>query len=76
VVCSNAASLPEVCGQAAWLVDPLDIEGWAGAIETVLTDPARGEEMRALGLLQAARFTWEKAAVETLNTYAQVLEAG
>jgi glycosyltransferase involved in cell wall biosynthesis len=74
VVCSNAASLPEVCGKAAWLVDPMDVEGWADAIETILADRARGQEMRGLGFQQAKRFTWEKAAEETLKIYRRVLE--
>jgi glycosyltransferase involved in cell wall biosynthesis len=71
VVASNAASLPEVCGEAAWLVDPLDVEGWAEAIASILAEPARMEGMRGLGFRQAERFTWEKTAAETLKVYRQ-----
>jgi len=42
VVCSNASSLPEVAGEAALLVDPLDVEGWAEAMRRALED----EELR------------------------------
>jgi glycosyltransferase involved in cell wall biosynthesis len=67
VVCSNAASLPEVAGDAALLVDPLDVEELAAALERVLSD----EELRAglieRGFEQAKRFSWERCARETLD---------
>ncbi|MFN0072821.1 MAG: glycosyltransferase family 4 protein [Chloroflexota bacterium] len=72
VVSSNAASLPEVVGNAAPQVDPNDIEALAEALTRVLMD----EELRALnrvrGLERAARFTWEAAAVKLLNVYERV----
>lgn len=64
VVCSNASSLPEVAGEAALLVDPFDTDGLAQAMALVLTDADRRQEMTARGLAQAARFTWERAAVQ------------
>jgi glycosyltransferase involved in cell wall biosynthesis len=62
VVCSNASSLPEVAGDAALLVDPVDTDGLAGAMGRVLEDGELREEMIARGLVQAARFTWDGAA--------------
>ena len=38
VVSSNAASLPEVVGDAALLVDPADVEGWTAALDRALHD--------------------------------------
>jgi len=74
VVCSNAASLPEVVGDAAITVDPYDVEGLAEAMQRVLTDTGLREELREKGLARAKRFTWERAAKETIAVYRKVLE--
>lgn len=66
VVCSNSSSMPEVAGQAALLVDPLDTDGWREALLRVLEDDALREEMVKRGVAQAARFTWERAAQQLL----------
>jgi glycosyltransferase involved in cell wall biosynthesis len=65
VVCSNAASLPEVVGDAALLVDPADVEGWTAALERVLHDPGVASDFRRKGVVRAAEFTWEKAGART-----------
>jgi len=59
VACSNAASLPEVCGDAARLFDPTSVEEIVEAVEDVL---ARPKEWSARGLAHAAAFTWEATA--------------
>ncbi len=69
VVCSNASSLPEVAGDAALLVDPLDTGGLAEALARVLEDTDLRREMIAKGLAQAARFTWEQAARQLLAAF-------
>ena len=75
VVCSDAASLPEVVGDAALTVDPTDVDALAGAMHRVLTDPNLAAELRARGLARAATFTWERTARETVAVYSQVLDA-
>lgn len=74
VVCSNAASLPEVVGDAALLFDPQDVDGIAEAMQRVLADTALRQEMRQRGLARAQQFTWERTARETAAVYRQVLE--
>jgi glycosyltransferase involved in cell wall biosynthesis len=69
VVCSNAASLPEVVGDAALTCDPRDTEGLAAALAQVIAQPALREELRAAGLRRAARFSWRRCAEETLEVY-------
>ena len=66
VVCSNVSSLPEVAGDAALLVDPLDTAGLAEALARALEDSDLRREMVARGLAQAARFTWGQAARQLL----------
>jgi glycosyltransferase involved in cell wall biosynthesis len=69
VACSNAASLPEVVGDAARLFDPTSVEEIAAAVEEVLDDP---EPWRARGLERAKEFTWEKTAREHDDVYAEL----
>ena len=74
VVCSNAASLPEVVGDAAITVDPYDVEALAEAMYRVLSDPDLADDLRRRGLERAARFTWERTARETVQVYREVLK--
>ena len=69
VVCSNTSSLPEVAGDAAILVDPDDSDAFAVHIQRVLTDQDLAQRMSRQGREQAARFTWDKTAQQTLELY-------
>ena len=69
VVCSNAAALPEVAGDAALLFAPDDVETLAAELGRVLTTPDLAAELARKGLAQAAKFTWERTARETLRIY-------
>ncbi len=68
-VVSNVASLPEVVGDAGLLIDPHDVDELTVAMWRLLNDSALHQEMRAKGLRQAQRFSWERAARETLEIY-------
>jgi glycosyltransferase involved in cell wall biosynthesis len=69
VVCSRASSLPEIGGDAARYFDPTDVEEMAEAIGAVWHDEALRAEMSRRGLAQAARFSWARAAEETMAIY-------
>lgn len=69
VICSNRASLPEVVGDAAILVEPTDVRAIAGAMERVFADGALRARMSAAGLERATLFPWRKTAEETLALY-------
>ncbi|MDI6809511.1 MAG: glycosyltransferase family 1 protein [Candidatus Eisenbacteria bacterium] len=73
VVCSNTSSLPEVAGDAALLVNPLDVNGLVGAINRVLSDDGLQKEMVEKGFNQARRFSWERTARETVSVYERVV---
>lgn len=62
VVCSNAASLPEVTGNAAVTVEPFDTEGAAAAMCSILEDKEKSKELIRLGKQNVKRFSWEKTA--------------
>ena len=72
VIAANTASIPDVVGPAALLLDPRDVEGWARAIVEVATDESRRARMRAAGVARAAEFTWERTARLTLDVYRRV----
>jgi glycosyltransferase involved in cell wall biosynthesis len=73
VIASNSSSLPEVIGDTGIMVDPLDVGALLRAIELVLRDERVRREMRARGLEQAAKFSWERAAAMTMEVYQGVL---
>ena len=75
VIASNCASIPEVCGDAAILVDST-VEGLSRAMLDILKLHPEGREREEIiekGLRRAAEFTWEKTAEKTANIYKKVL---
>jgi glycosyltransferase involved in cell wall biosynthesis len=72
VVAAAAASLPEVCGDAAVLVQP-DPESLATGLLRILTEPAARAELARRGRARAAGFTWDAAARGHLAVYREVL---
>jgi glycosyltransferase involved in cell wall biosynthesis len=67
VVTSDTTSLPEVAGNAAWLVPPDDVPALAAALGTALSESAVARSARlARGFAQAARFNWNTAAANLL----------
>jgi glycosyltransferase involved in cell wall biosynthesis len=74
VVSSSAASLPEVGGDAALYFDPLNVEEMAGQIARVLRDEPLRRQLSDRGLQQAARFSWDRTARETLAAFRDLLD--
>lgn len=72
VLASDRASLPEVAGDAAILLDPDDVDGWSQAISDVLSDSNMGEKLIKAGIKQAKRFSWKNTAEQTLKVYLDV----
>lgn len=72
VVASNAASLPEVVGDAGLMVGPHDIDGLALALRDVLTNGDLRLSLISRGLERARRFTWQSAAEKVLGVYEQI----
>jgi glycosyltransferase involved in cell wall biosynthesis len=73
VLTSNRASLPEVVGDAAITVDPLNIDEIAVALERLFTDKKLREELSLRGLERAKKFSWETAASKTIKLYEDLL---
>ncbi|MBI3958808.1 MAG: glycosyltransferase family 4 protein [Chloroflexi bacterium] len=76
VICGNRSSLPEVAGDAALLVDPTDTNAIAAAIQRVLADDELRQSMAEKSLAQAATFSWQRTAAETLAVYREMATSG
>ena len=72
VATSGSTSLPEVAGDAALYFDPTDTDDMRSVLERLLTDEAEAERLRTKALERATKFTWKKAARETLELYEKV----
>ncbi len=67
VICSNLSSLPEVGGDAALLVDPLDVEALAAALSQIITDEGLRTTLVERGFEQVQRFSWRRCASQVLE---------
>ncbi len=72
VITSNTSSLPEVMGEAGIMVNPYDTNSLVQAMRQVLTDDKLRDDMVRKGLEQAKKFSWERAALETMEVYEKV----
>ncbi len=72
-VVADRASLPEVVGEAGLLIDPESPETLAEACRRLLRDEELRARLREAGFRQAARFTWEATARQTIEVYQEVL---
>ena len=74
VVASNTSSLPEVVGEAGLLVDPLNTDALAAALELALLDEPLRARLRRRGLARAAQFSWPAAARSLLGIYRRLAQ--
>jgi glycosyltransferase involved in cell wall biosynthesis len=72
VVGVRAGATPETVGDAGLLIEPGDAEGFAHAMEQAAFDEGLRSRLIPAGKTQAAKFTWEKAATETLALYRRI----
>jgi glycosyltransferase involved in cell wall biosynthesis len=75
VITSNVSCLPEVVGDAALLVDPLQPQAIADAMRLVLTDATVRNDLRIRGLARARHFSWERSILRVRAIYSEVLQA-
>ncbi len=74
VVSSCVTSLPEVCGDAAWLVEPTDSERIFEAARRILGERELARDFVLRGRQQSRRFTWRETAKNTLLAYRATLD--
>lgn len=62
VITSNRSSMPEICGDAALYVDPLDINSIAEGMKRIANEESLRQGLTAKGLEQSTKFSWQKTA--------------
>ncbi len=72
MLCSNVSSLPEVAGDAAILLDPLDVDAWTEGLVRILTDEALRTDLTARGFDNVRRFSWSRCAAEVMSILEEV----
>jgi len=73
VASSSATCLPELYGQAALYFDPYDVDDIAKTIKRILTKPDLRKKLIAAGYKQAAKYSWQRMAEQTLVVYKRAL---
>jgi glycosyltransferase involved in cell wall biosynthesis len=73
VVSSNATCLPEVYSEAAEYFDPMNVKDMASTIKKVITDETLRQKLIAAGYKQAAKYSWNRMAQQTLQVYKTIL---
>ncbi len=73
VITSNCSAMPEVAGNAAFLVDPYSAEKLADAIMKIATDETERRRLKALGIQRVKQFSWAQIAESILRLYEDIL---
>ena len=76
VITSKVSSLPEVVKDAGLLIDPYNVDELSDAIFRVVSSTELRKSLSDKGIKQAALFTWEKCAQETLTVYEECSQLG
>ena len=74
VITSNVTSMPEIAGDAAWIVNPLSVEEIAEAMRQAATDEALRQKYIAQARIQRTRFSWELSAEKLWNCIEKGME--
>jgi alpha-1,3-rhamnosyl/mannosyltransferase len=69
VIASDAAAIPEIVGDAGLLVDPDDVDGWAGAMSSVLGNDELRSMLVAKGRDRVASLSPEETARRLVEAY-------
>ena len=73
VITSNVSSLPEVCGDAAVLVDPMNITAIVDAVLQIYDNPIFRLNLVKRGLERTKLFSWETTAEKVAFVYEQII---
>ncbi|MFN2118714.1 MAG: glycosyltransferase family 4 protein [Candidatus Promineifilaceae bacterium] len=73
VIAARSSSIPEAGGETALYFEPHDVEKLTQQLAEIIEDKNLLLKMRQSGLMQARKFAWNQAGVETAQVYAQVL---
>jgi len=75
VVASNCSAPKEISGDAAYFVDPEDVEDIADGMWQVLNDSSLRQRLIEKGYIRAKQFSWENCALQTVKIYEKVVQS-
>jgi alpha-1,3-rhamnosyl/mannosyltransferase len=73
VITSNSSSIPEVAGDAAWLLDPLNVKEIAEAMYTIANDKTLANDFVNKGISRVKKFSWDLCAQKTFKIYEKLV---
>lgn len=73
VIVSNQASLPEVVGDAGYLIDPYSINELANAMKELVTNDILRMQISKKGLLHAKSYSWKASAEQLMKIYRKLI---
>ncbi|PHK33273.1 hypothetical protein VF13_38445, partial [Nostoc linckia z16] len=73
LIVSNISSLPEVAGDAALYIDPINPESIRQAVKKLLSDTTLRDTLIQKGYNQLAKFSWQRTVNETVHLYETVV---
>jgi len=74
VVSSNAASIPEICGNAVLYFNPYDIDQTANRILKMLNDDSMKKEYIIKGKKRAKLYNWNNTSKQTINIIQELIK--
>lgn len=74
VLTSDVASMPEVAGEAGYLVNPHDVDSIANGLSQMMGNPSLRDALAAHCRDVAARFSWDRTAELTLDAFDQAID--
>jgi glycosyltransferase involved in cell wall biosynthesis len=73
VIVANTSSLPEVCGDSAYYINPASVEDITGAMYTLATEENIRNKLQGKGLERAKLFNWDQTAVQIHDIISSVI---
>ena len=74
IITSDRSAIPEVLGDAGWLIDAEDDTALRDYLLRLINNPNEREELRKRGFVRVKAFKWDEIAKKTLALYASVLK--
>ena len=73
VLAGKSSAIPEITGEAACLVDPMNIDDIAQGLNRIVYDSEYRQILIESGYRQIKKYSWRKAAAEYMNLYQEAL---
>jgi len=69
VICSSSTSMPEIVGEAGILLPPDNLTSWVHALESLVAEPQRREQLSSSAATRATLFGWKRSVAQIRRLY-------